>query len=93
MPRFDVGRLEFSRQTPLEARYEPVFQIGDFARWPVAGKHDLFVPVEEHVERVEKFLLTALLASQELDVVNQAARRRAGTFCGISPASNAGSRR
>ena len=43
----------------------------DFAGRPVAGEHDLFVPLVQRVEGVEKLLLNPLLAREKLDVVNQ----------------------
>ena len=48
-----------------------MFEILNFAGRAVAGEHDLLVRLVQRVERVEKFLLNALLARQKLDVVNQ----------------------
>src|SRR5262249_37691155 len=45
-----------------------------------AGEHDLFVPIKERVERVKKFLLRPLLASEKLNVVNQKKVRLAITL-------------
>ena len=68
---FDVRRLQIRDQAPFKARNEAVFQPLNFAGRPVAGQHDLLVRFVQRVERVEKFLLNAFLARQELDVVNQ----------------------
>ena len=68
---FDVRRLQIGDQTPFEAGNETVFEILNFAGRAVAGEHDLLVRLVQRVERVEKFLLNAFLAGEELDVVNQ----------------------
>ena len=68
---FDVRRLQIRDQTPFKARDEAVFQPLNFAGRTVAGEHDLLVRLVQRVERVEKFLLDALLAGEKLDVVNQ----------------------
>ncbi len=48
-----------------------MLEVRDLGRRPIAREHDLFMPVEEGVERVEKFLLRALFAAEELNVVDQ----------------------
>ena len=58
-------------QAPLEARDQALLQVLDLAGRPVAGQHDLLVRLVQGVERVEELLLDALLAGQELDVVDQ----------------------
>src|SRR5207245_8117388 len=52
--RLNVRRLKLSGKSPLEARNQPVLQVGDLRSRPVAGKHDLFMSVEKGVERVKK---------------------------------------
>ena len=52
-----------------ETRRVSRFAISD--GWPIAREDDLLVTVEERVEGVEEFLLRALLAGEELDVVDQ----------------------
>ncbi len=52
-------------------RDEPALQALHFAGGPVAGQDNLLVRFVQRVERVEKFLLDALLAGEKLDVVNQ----------------------
>ena len=69
--RFDVRRLQLGGQAPFEARNEPMLEVGDFRRRPIAREHDLFMPVEESVEGVEKFFLRTFFAAEELDVVDQ----------------------
>ncbi len=68
---FDVRRLQVGDQTPFKPRDEAVFQPLNFAGRTVAGEDDLFVRLVQRVERVEKFLLDALLAGEKLDVINQ----------------------
>ena len=55
--RLDVRRLQLRRQSPFEARNEPMFEVRDFRSGPIAREHDLFMSVEERVEGVEKFFL------------------------------------
>src|SRR5438874_12213130 len=45
--RLNVRRLKLSGKSPLEARNQPVLQVGDLRSRPVAGKHDLFMSVEK----------------------------------------------
>ena len=69
--RFHVRRLKLGRQAPFETRDEALLELGDLAGRLVAGEDDLFAPFEERIERVEKFLLGALLAGKKLDVVDK----------------------
>ena len=68
---FHVRRLKIGDQSPLETRNQAMFQALNLARRPVASQHDLFVRFVQCVERMKKFFLDTLLASEELDVVNQ----------------------
>ena len=67
----EVGRLHVGDQAPLEARPHPVFEAGEVLRRDVAGDDDLLVVVVQRIEGVEERLLRAVLALQELDVVDQ----------------------
>ena len=67
----DVRRLKLGGESPFKAGNQAVLEVGDLRSRPVAGEHDLFVPVEERVERVKKFFLRTLLAAKKLDVVDQ----------------------
>ena len=69
--RFDIGRLQLRGQAPLETGNQAMFEVRDLRRRPIAREDDLLMAVEERVEGVEKFLLGALLAAEELDVVDQ----------------------
>ena len=69
--RFDVGRFELGDQAPLEAGDQALLQAWYLAGRPVAGHDDLLVAVEEGVEGVEELLLHALLAAEEMNVVDQ----------------------
>ena len=68
---FDIRRLQVGDQAPLEAGDQPLLEVLDFAGRAVAGQHDLLVRLVQRVEGVEELLLNALLAGEELDVVNQ----------------------
>ena len=67
----EVGRLDVGDQPPLEPGAEPVLERGDVVGRPVGGEHDLAAGLVEGVERVEQLLLEALLALDELDVVDE----------------------
>ncbi len=69
-PHLVVGRLHIGDQPTLEAGAHPVFEGGNRARRPVAGDDDLLAVLVERVEGVEELLLGALLAGDELDVVD-----------------------
>ena len=69
--RLEIGHLDVGDQTPLEARAQPLLEVGDVARHLVAGEHDLLVRLVDRVEGVEELLLSLLLAGDELDVVDQ----------------------
>ena len=69
--RLEVRRVDRHRQAPGQARFQPRLQAFDFARVAVAGQDDLLLAVEQRVEGVEELLLRAVLAGEELDVVDQ----------------------
>ena len=69
--RLEVGRLHVGGETPLEARAQPLLEPAHLAHRPVAGQDDLLAGLVERVEGVEELLLDALLASEELHVVDQ----------------------
>ena len=69
--RLDVGRLHVDEQAPFEARAQAVVEVGDLARRAVGGQHELPAARVQRVERVEELLLDAVLAGQEVDVVDQ----------------------
>ena len=48
-----------------------MLQVGDLGSRPVAGEHDLFMSIKKCIERMEKFFLRTLLASEKLDVIDQ----------------------
>src|SRR5436190_2011228 len=68
---FDIGWLELGGESPFETGNESMLEIRNLGRRAVAREDNLFMPVEQGVEGVEKFLLRALLASEKLDVVDQ----------------------
>ena len=82
MPGFDIRRLKLGGQSPLKAGNEAVLEVGDLGSRPVAREHDLFVAVEEGVERVKKFFLRTFLAAKKLNVVDQEQIGLAIALCG-----------
>ena len=67
----EIGRLNVCDQAPLEARAQAVFEVCQLLGRAVAGDHDLLHALVQRVEGVEELLLGALLAGQELDVVDE----------------------
>jgi hypothetical protein len=63
--------LQLDRQAHFKAGDEPLFHVADFRRRGIAGEDDLLAAVAEGVEGVEEFLLGAVLAGEELDVVDE----------------------
>ena len=70
-PGLEVRRLDVGGQAPLEPGAQTLLQTLDLLGGAVAGNDDLLARVVQRVEGVEKFLLRALLACQELDVVDE----------------------
>ena len=70
-PGLEVRRLDVGDQPPLEARAQALLDLRDVLGRAVAGDDDLLARLVEVVERVEELLLRALLARDELDVVDQ----------------------
>ena len=68
---FEIGRLNVGDQAPLEARAQAVFEIGEFLGRAVGGDDDLLDALVQRVEGVEELFLRALLAGEELDVVDE----------------------
>ena len=54
--------------SPFEARPKALFEGRNLARRAIAAEHDLLLRVVERVERVEKFGLGPLFASQKLQI-------------------------
>src|SRR5207247_4431719 len=71
--RLEVRRLDVSYQSPLEPRPQALLDLRDVFRRRVARHDDLLARLVERVEGVEELLLCALLAGDELDVVDQEA--------------------
>ena len=70
-PGLEVRRLDVGGQAPLEPGAQTLLQTLDLLGGAVAGNDDLLARVVQRVEGVEKLLLRALLACQELDVVDE----------------------
>ena len=73
----EFRRLDRNRQSPAEAGLKPLFEAGHFLGVAVTGQHDLLLPFEQRVERVEELFLRAILAGEKLDVVDQERVERA----------------
>ena len=67
----EVRWLDVGDQAPLEPRAEAVLEGGDVVRGAVRRHDDLPGRLVEGVEGVEELLLEALLALDELDVVDE----------------------
>src|SRR2546428_273257 len=70
-PRLEVRRRDVRDQTPLEPRAQPVFQLRDRFRRPVARENDLLALLVDRVECVEELFLRSLFAGDELDIVDE----------------------
>ena len=65
-----IRRLDVRDQAPLEAGAQPFLQRFDLLGRSVGGQDDLLVVLVERIEGVEELLLGALLAADELDIVD-----------------------
>ena len=68
---FKIRRLDVGGQAPLKPGAQTLLQGFNLLRGAVRRDDDLAAIVVQRVEGVEKLLLRALLAGQELDVVDQ----------------------
>ena len=68
---FKIRRLDVGGKAPLKPGAQTLLQGFDLLRGAVRRDDDLAAIVVQRVEGVEKLLLRALLAGQELDVVDQ----------------------
>ena len=68
---FEIGGLNVDHQAPLEARAQTVFKVLQLLGRPVGRDDDLLQAFVQRVERMEELFLGALLAGQELDVVDE----------------------
>src|ERR1700722_1819632 len=73
----ELRRLDGDCQAPTEARLQALLETIDFLRITVAGEDDLVLSLEQLVEGVEKLFLRALLAGEELNVVDEQCVERA----------------
>ena len=70
-PHFQLGRLDRHRQAGIEARDQAAVDARQFLRIRVAGDDDLLALRHHRLEGVEELFLRAVLAGEELDVVDQ----------------------
>jgi hypothetical protein len=69
--RLEFRRFDRDRQAPAEARAQPFLEPFHLLRIAVGGQDDLLLTFQQRVEGMEEFFLGALLAGEELDVVDQ----------------------
>ncbi len=67
----EFGSLDVGDQTPFEAAPQAVLERRDVLRGPVGGNDQLLAGLVQRVEGMEELLLRALLACDELDVVDE----------------------
>lgn len=82
--RLEIRRLNVREQTALEPGAQAVVEALHLLRRPVGGHDDLFAGLIQAVEGVEKFLLCAVLAGDELNIIHE----QQGPRCGISGGSS-----
>ena len=70
-PHLELGRLDRDGQPGVEARGQALVDVDQSLRIGVAGHDDVRALGEQRLEGVEELLLRALLAGEELDVVDQ----------------------
>src|SRR5580765_366202 len=68
---FQLGRLDGDRQAGIEARNQTVVHAADFLGIGVAGDDDLLFCGDQRFKSVEKLFLGAVLAAEELNIVDQ----------------------
>ena len=76
-PRLQLRRLDGDGQPPAEAGLEPLLETVHLLRVAVGGHDHLLLVLQQGVEGMEEFLLRAILAGKELDVVDQQRIERA----------------
>ena len=64
-------------ESPAEARLQPLLQPCDFLRIAIAAQDDLVLTLEQLVEGMEELFLRAVLAGEELDVIDEQRIQRA----------------
>src|SRR5260370_12183997 len=84
--RLEVGGLDIGDQAPLEARAEPLFDLGDLLGRAVAGDDDLLARLVEVVEGVEELLLGAFLAREDGPIVVPNRRSEISSYANRTPA-------
>ncbi len=70
-PRLEVRGLDVCDQAPFETRSESVLEGWDLLRWAVRRDDDLLVDLMQRIEGVKKLFFRAVLAGQELHVVDE----------------------
>ncbi len=68
---FKIGRLNIGDQSPLKARAQAIFDLGQLLGRTITGDDDLTVGVMQRIEGVEELLLGALFSGEKLDVIDQ----------------------
>ena len=68
--QFVIRRMQVDDQTALQAAFDTILKILDLARRAVGGNHDLFVLIDQRIEGVEELFLRAVLAGDELHIID-----------------------
>ena len=77
-PQFEIGQLDVDHEAAHQARAHALVDGVELGRRHVGGDHDLALGVHQRIEGVAEFLLHRL-ALQELEVVDEQARRSTGS--------------
>src|SRR5215467_4716149 len=67
----ELRRLDRDRESPAESGLQPLLEALDFLGVAVAAQDHLVLAFQQLVEGMEELLLRALLAGEELDVIDQ----------------------
>src|SRR6056297_53679 len=65
-----IGGMEIDDEAALQPRLDPVLEPRDLSGCAIGGDDDLLVLVHQRVEGVKEFLLRAVLAGDELHVID-----------------------
>ena len=68
---FQFRGFHLNRQSPDEARFQPLFEPVDFSRVAITRQHHLVSTFEQTVEDVKEFFLRTKLLGKKLNVVDQ----------------------
>src|SRR6266849_3594063 len=67
---FQVWWLQIRNQPPFKPGMQTLFNFWYLPRWTVRSEDDLLLTVIQSIKGMKKFLLSALFAGDELNVIN-----------------------